>query len=107
MNWGRYAEIFDYDRENGRLVLTEVAQAEAAPVAAASARSTPAQHLVENQKSNPTLKPCIGKPTHEEEHHLARIFGVPAVVAAAEHRNFAPARRHHVRRRASRSFMEW
>ena len=23
MNWGRYAEIFDYDREHGRLVLTE------------------------------------------------------------------------------------
>jgi NitT/TauT family transport system ATP-binding protein len=23
MNWGRYAEIFDYDRENGRLILTE------------------------------------------------------------------------------------
>jgi len=25
MNWGRYAEIFDYDAENGRLVLTEAA----------------------------------------------------------------------------------
>ena len=23
MNWGRYAEIFDYDRENGRLILAE------------------------------------------------------------------------------------
>jgi NitT/TauT family transport system ATP-binding protein len=23
MNWGRYAEIFDYDRDNGRLVLSE------------------------------------------------------------------------------------
>ena len=23
MNWGRYAEIFDYDRERGRLVQTE------------------------------------------------------------------------------------
>jgi hypothetical protein len=23
MNWGRYAEIFDYDREKGRLVQTE------------------------------------------------------------------------------------
>jgi NitT/TauT family transport system ATP-binding protein len=31
MNWGRYAEIFDYDRGTGRLVLTEAAQAEAAP----------------------------------------------------------------------------
>jgi NitT/TauT family transport system ATP-binding protein len=33
MNWGRYAEIFDYDRESGRLVQTEPAQGEtAAPV---------------------------------------------------------------------------
>jgi hypothetical protein len=23
VNWGRYAEIFDYDREKGRLVQTE------------------------------------------------------------------------------------
>ena len=23
MNWGRYAEIFDYDAKNGRLVLAE------------------------------------------------------------------------------------
>ncbi len=23
MNWGRYAEIFDHDQQNGRLVLTE------------------------------------------------------------------------------------
>jgi len=23
MNWGRYAEIFDHDPQNGRLVLTE------------------------------------------------------------------------------------
>jgi NitT/TauT family transport system ATP-binding protein len=23
MNWGRYAELFDYDRESGRLMLTE------------------------------------------------------------------------------------
>jgi hypothetical protein len=30
MNWGRYAEIFDYDRESGRLMQTEVAQNEAA-----------------------------------------------------------------------------
>src|ERR1700723_2712086 len=30
MNWGRYAEIFDYDRESGRLVQTEVAQSELA-----------------------------------------------------------------------------
>jgi NitT/TauT family transport system ATP-binding protein len=32
MNWGRYAEIFDYDRDNGRLVLSE-APAVDAPVA--------------------------------------------------------------------------
>ena len=25
MNWGRYAELFDYDRETGRLLLTEPA----------------------------------------------------------------------------------
>jgi NitT/TauT family transport system ATP-binding protein len=30
MNWGRYAEIFDYDRESGRLVQTEAAQTEIA-----------------------------------------------------------------------------
>ena len=30
MNWGRYAEIFDYDRESGRLMQTEQALAEAA-----------------------------------------------------------------------------
>jgi NitT/TauT family transport system ATP-binding protein len=28
MNWGRYAEIFDYDRDNGRLVLSEPPAAE-------------------------------------------------------------------------------
>jgi NitT/TauT family transport system ATP-binding protein len=28
VNWGRYAEIFDYDRGNGRLLQTEAAQAE-------------------------------------------------------------------------------
>ena len=33
MNWGRYAEIFDYDRESGRLVQSEPpAPAESAPV---------------------------------------------------------------------------
>ena len=41
MNWGRYAEIFDYDRENGRLVQTETAQTEPA---------------VESQNSTPTPK---------------------------------------------------
>lgn len=33
MNWGRYAEIFDYDRENGRLVATEPASADTAVAA--------------------------------------------------------------------------
>jgi NitT/TauT family transport system ATP-binding protein len=40
MNWGRYAEIFDYDRESGRLVLTEAAQAEAPAIE--DHKSTPA-----------------------------------------------------------------
>ena len=30
MNWGRYAEIFDYDREHGRLIQTEPPSSEAA-----------------------------------------------------------------------------
>ena len=34
MNWGRYAEIFDYDRESGRLMLTETS-VESAPAAEA------------------------------------------------------------------------
>jgi len=38
MNWGRYAEIFDYDREKGRLVQTE-APASAEPVAAPAAET--------------------------------------------------------------------
>jgi NitT/TauT family transport system ATP-binding protein len=37
MNWGRYAEIFDYDRESGRLTLTEAAQLEAVPTEVAQA----------------------------------------------------------------------
>ncbi len=32
VNWGRYAEIFDYDREKGRLVQTETGPADAAAV---------------------------------------------------------------------------
>ena len=32
MNWGRYAEIFDYDRDKGRLVQTETASVEPAVV---------------------------------------------------------------------------
>jgi NitT/TauT family transport system ATP-binding protein len=45
MNWGRYAEIFDYDRESGRLIQTE-AQTEASP----------AVHAIENEDSTPTPK---------------------------------------------------
>ncbi len=41
MNWGRYAEIFDYDRAAGRLV---------------EADATPVEHAVENQNSTPTPK---------------------------------------------------
>ncbi|HET9407084.1 MAG TPA: nitrate/sulfonate/bicarbonate ABC transporter ATP-binding protein [Candidatus Sulfotelmatobacter sp.] len=33
MNWGRYAEIFDYDRESGRLVQTAETSAENSPAA--------------------------------------------------------------------------
>jgi NitT/TauT family transport system ATP-binding protein len=44
MNWGRYAEIFDYDRESGRLT-----QAEAAP-------GESAEPVGENQDSAPTPK---------------------------------------------------
>ncbi len=51
MNWGRYAEIFDYDRESGQLIQTEVAQAETAPVERA-----PAPRPVENKNSTPTPK---------------------------------------------------
>jgi NitT/TauT family transport system ATP-binding protein len=46
MNWGRYAEIFDYDRESGRLIQTEVAQTETAH----------AEQTIENQNSTPTPK---------------------------------------------------
>ncbi len=42
VNWGRYAEIFDYDRGTGQLVQTEVAQAEIA------------EHAVENRTSAST-----------------------------------------------------
>jgi len=44
VNWGRYAEIFDYDRASGRLVQTETAQTEA-PAA-----------VIENHDSTPTPK---------------------------------------------------
>ncbi|MFZ0956241.1 MAG: nitrate/sulfonate/bicarbonate ABC transporter ATP-binding protein [Candidatus Sulfotelmatobacter sp.] len=43
-NWGRYAEIFDYDRETGRLTQTEPTSIEPPPAAAVvdSPNSTPA-----------------------------------------------------------------
>jgi NitT/TauT family transport system ATP-binding protein len=43
-NWGRYAEIFDYDRESGKLTLTEVAPSEAE------------EHVINNQNPTPTPK---------------------------------------------------
>jgi NitT/TauT family transport system ATP-binding protein len=46
MNWGRYAEIFDYDRESGRLIQTETPQSETAQT----------EQTVENQNSTPTPK---------------------------------------------------
>jgi NitT/TauT family transport system ATP-binding protein len=50
-NWGRYAEIFDYHRESGRLVLPEAAHTEPAPTDQASH-----VHATENQDSTPTPK---------------------------------------------------
>jgi NitT/TauT family transport system ATP-binding protein len=50
MNWGRYAEIFDYDRESGRLIQTE-AQIEPLPVEAA-----PVAQTTENGNSTPAPK---------------------------------------------------
>jgi NitT/TauT family transport system ATP-binding protein len=46
MNWGRYAEIFDYDRATGKLMQTEAAQTEPAP----------AVQINENHASTPTPK---------------------------------------------------
>jgi NitT/TauT family transport system ATP-binding protein len=42
MNWGRYGEIFDYDRESGRLIQPEVVHTEsaAAEPAAGKGKST-------------------------------------------------------------------
>ena len=56
VNWGRYAEIFDYERERGRLVQTEAALAEAASTGAAPMESTAAPRPGEKQNSNPTPK---------------------------------------------------
>ena len=41
MNWGRYAEIFDYDREKGRLVQTEPAPTDALVVENRNSTSAP------------------------------------------------------------------
>ena len=46
VNWGRYAEIFDYDRESGRLSQTEVLHSETEPV----------EHITESQNSTSTSK---------------------------------------------------
>jgi NitT/TauT family transport system ATP-binding protein len=43
-NWGRYAEIFDYDRESGKLTLTEVPPSEAE------------EHVINKQNPTPTPK---------------------------------------------------
>jgi len=60
-NWGRYAEIFDYDRESGRLVQTETPQTEppqtdAVPMDALQTEPTPTARASENQDSTPTPK---------------------------------------------------
>jgi len=56
MNWGRYAEIFDYDRGSGKLVQTEVAQLEASPIEPPHTNAVPAAHAVEKHDSTPTPK---------------------------------------------------
>ena len=62
MNWGRYAEIFDYDRESGRLVQTETTQAEAAQSLvvpkpeAAQTETAPAAQTIGQHDSTPTPK---------------------------------------------------
>ena len=50
-NWGRYAEIFDYDRDSGRLVQTETPQTESSPSEAA-----PIVPATENHDPTPTPK---------------------------------------------------
>jgi NitT/TauT family transport system ATP-binding protein len=60
-NWGRYAEIFDYDRDGGRLMQpeaaqTEAAQTEAAQMDPAQTEPAPSEHIVETNNSAPTPK---------------------------------------------------
>jgi NitT/TauT family transport system ATP-binding protein len=50
MNWGRYAEVFDYDRDSGRLVLTEAAETERLQVEPVPGEK-PAQPAVEEHNS--------------------------------------------------------
>ncbi|MGA8212495.1 MAG: nitrate/sulfonate/bicarbonate ABC transporter ATP-binding protein [Candidatus Sulfotelmatobacter sp.] len=55
-NWGRYAEIFDYDRESGRLVQTETAQTEAAPTETAQTEPAATAQTNQNHDSTPAPK---------------------------------------------------
>jgi NitT/TauT family transport system ATP-binding protein len=60
-NWGRYAEIFDYDRESGRLAQSEPPQVEASQTGAsqinpAPTDAVPAGDAVENRDSTSTSK---------------------------------------------------
>jgi NitT/TauT family transport system ATP-binding protein len=56
MNWGRYAEIFDYDRESGRLTQTEAAQTEAGPTEVKGTETAPIEPVAENENSTPAPK---------------------------------------------------
>ncbi len=56
MNWGRYAEIFDYDRGSGKLVQTEVAKVEASPIEPPHSSAVPAAQAAEKHDSTPTPK---------------------------------------------------
>jgi NitT/TauT family transport system ATP-binding protein len=51
VNWGRYAEIFDYDRESGKLVQAEAAQIELSSIEPIG------ENAVENHDSTPASKP--------------------------------------------------
>jgi len=55
VNWGRYAEIFDYDRESGRLVQAEGPQVDASPIEnhVVPAESESAEPISDKSASNP------------------------------------------------------
>jgi NitT/TauT family transport system ATP-binding protein len=53
-NWGRYAEIFDYDRESGRLVQTEAVQTEVAHTEPAPSEAAAIVPKTENHDSTST-----------------------------------------------------